>query len=168
MQVTTLSNGMRVATESNPAAETATLGLWISSGSRYETDATNGAANLLEHVLFKGTKVRWPYLGSVWRCPVVALYTCMHTPRTRLIPMALGANAQKHSAKDLSAAVDSIGGKLSACTGRELTAYWASGVLGKDVAKGVDILSDVLLNPKLDDADIASARTSILAQLKEV
>lgn len=74
MQVTTLSNGMRVATESNPAAETATLGLWISSGSRYETDATNGAANLLEHVLFKGTKVRWPYLGSLWHCPVAVLY----------------------------------------------------------------------------------------------
>lgn len=164
MQVTTLSNGMRVATESNPAAETATLGLWISSGSRYETDATNGAANLLEHVLFKGTKVRWAACGAV----LLLRSTCMQTPRTRLIPMALGANAQKHSAKDLSAAVDSIGGKLSACTGRELTAYWASGVLGKDVAKGVDILSDVLLNPKLDDADIASARTSILAQLKEV
>ncbi len=57
-QVTTLPNGLRVATEQIPFAETTTVGLWIASGSRFETDETNGAANLLEHVLFKGTKVR--------------------------------------------------------------------------------------------------------------
>lgn len=58
LQVTTLSNGLRVATETIPFAETATVGLWINSGSRFETDATNGAAHFLEHMLFKGTKVR--------------------------------------------------------------------------------------------------------------
>lgn len=56
-QVTTLPNGLRVATEQLPFAETATLGVWINSGSRFETDATNGAAHFLEHILFKGTKV---------------------------------------------------------------------------------------------------------------
>lgn len=57
-QVTTLPNGLRVATEHIPFAETATVGVWINSGSRFETDATNGAAHFLEHILFKGTKVR--------------------------------------------------------------------------------------------------------------
>jgi processing peptidase subunit beta len=52
---------MRVATEANPHAETATVGIWINSGSRFETDANNGTAHFLEHILFKGTKVssRW-------------------------------------------------------------------------------------------------------------
>ncbi len=58
MQVTTLPNGLRVATEQIPFAETATVGVWINSGSRFETDETNGAAHFLEHILFKGTKAR--------------------------------------------------------------------------------------------------------------
>ncbi|KAF6254777.1 Metalloenzyme, LuxS/M16 peptidase-like protein [Scenedesmus sp. NREL 46B-D3] len=57
-QVTTLANGLRVATEANPYAETATVGIWINSGSRFETDANNGTAHFLEHILFKGTKTR--------------------------------------------------------------------------------------------------------------
>lgn len=56
-QITTLPNGLRVATESIPFAETTTIGVWINSGSRFETDANNGVAHFLEHILFKGTKV---------------------------------------------------------------------------------------------------------------
>ena len=55
--MTTLPNGLRVATEHIPFAETTTVGVWINSGSRFETDETNGAAHFLEHILFKGTKV---------------------------------------------------------------------------------------------------------------
>jgi processing peptidase subunit beta len=49
---------MRVATEAIPYAETATVGVWINAGSRFETDANNGTAHFLEHLLFKGTKSR--------------------------------------------------------------------------------------------------------------
>ncbi len=54
--MTTLPNGLRVASEAIPFAETTTLGIWINSGSRFETDANNGVAHFLEHILFKGTK----------------------------------------------------------------------------------------------------------------
>ena len=57
-QVTTLANGMRVATETTPHAETATVGVWIDAGSRYETAANNGTAHFLEHMAFKGTAKR--------------------------------------------------------------------------------------------------------------
>lgn len=53
-RVTTLPNGLRVATESNLAARTATVGVWIDAGSRFETDDTNGTAHFLEHMIFKG------------------------------------------------------------------------------------------------------------------
>lgn len=56
-QVTTLPNGLRVASEALPHAETATVGVWIDAGSRYESAATNGAAHFLEHMAFKGTTV---------------------------------------------------------------------------------------------------------------
>ena len=38
--------------------ETATVGVWIDAGSRYETEKTNGAAHFLEHMAFKGTNKR--------------------------------------------------------------------------------------------------------------
>jgi len=55
--VTVLNNGMRVASEDS-GAPTATVGLWIDTGSRYETAANNGVAHFLEHMAFKGTGKR--------------------------------------------------------------------------------------------------------------
>lgn len=55
--MTTLSNGLRVATE-NTGNPTCTVGLWIDAGSRYETEKTNGVAHFLEHMIFKGTQKR--------------------------------------------------------------------------------------------------------------
>jgi processing peptidase subunit beta len=57
-KITTLANGLRVASESNLSAQTATVGVWIDAGSRFETASTNGTAHFLEHMIFKGTKRR--------------------------------------------------------------------------------------------------------------
>lgn len=51
-QLTTLDSGMRVATEDS-GAPTATVGLWIDAGSRWESSETNGVAHFLEHMAFK-------------------------------------------------------------------------------------------------------------------
>lgn len=56
-ETTTLSNGIRVVSQKTHD-ETATVGLWVGSGSRYETVETNGAAHFLEHMIFKGTNKR--------------------------------------------------------------------------------------------------------------
>lgn len=55
--VTTLPNGLRVATESRPSGG-AVVGVWIDAGTRFEDDRVNGAAHFLEHLIFKGTKNR--------------------------------------------------------------------------------------------------------------
>jgi len=57
-EISRLSNGLTVATEAHPSAQTATVGVWIDAGSRAETDATNGTAHFLEHMAFKGTNRR--------------------------------------------------------------------------------------------------------------
>jgi predicted Zn-dependent peptidase len=58
IRVTTLPNGLRVATDTMPGVESATVGIWTSCGARNETEAENGVAHLLEHMLFKGTTRR--------------------------------------------------------------------------------------------------------------
>ena len=64
-QVTQLPNGLRIGSETAPFAETATVGVWIDAGSRYETDANNGSAHFLEHMAFKGTRVSLAALQNV-------------------------------------------------------------------------------------------------------
>ncbi|KAK4536181.1 hypothetical protein CDCA_CDCA07G2206 [Cyanidium caldarium] len=53
-QVSRLSNGLRVATE-EVDTPTATVGLWLDTGTRFEPAAANGVAHFLEHLIFKGT-----------------------------------------------------------------------------------------------------------------
>ena len=55
------SSGLRVASETMPGSDTATVGVWIDAGSRYETPHNNGAAHFLEHMAFKGTSRRTQY-----------------------------------------------------------------------------------------------------------
>jgi len=57
-QVTRLPNGLTIATEANTSVETATVGVWIDSGSRAENKKNNGVAHFLEHMTFKGTPTR--------------------------------------------------------------------------------------------------------------
>ncbi|XP_052871745.1 mitochondrial-processing peptidase subunit beta-like [Anopheles cruzii] len=56
-EVTKLASGLRVASEDS-GSQTATVGLWIDAGSRYESTTTNGVAHFLEHMAFKGTVKR--------------------------------------------------------------------------------------------------------------
>ncbi|KAI8851857.1 Metalloenzyme, LuxS/M16 peptidase-like protein [Chytridium lagenaria] len=57
-RVTKLPNGFTVASETNPNFQTATVGVWIDAGSRFENEKNNGTAHFLEHMAFKGTKTR--------------------------------------------------------------------------------------------------------------
>lgn len=56
--LTTLKNGLRVATEFLPGVETAAIAISVGVGARYESLEENGISHLLEHMAFKGTKTR--------------------------------------------------------------------------------------------------------------
>lgn len=58
VQVTTLHNGLRVATDHMPGVESVSLGIWVGVGTRQEEAAQNGISHLLEHMAFKGTPRR--------------------------------------------------------------------------------------------------------------
>ncbi len=58
VRVTTLDNGLRVASDAMPSVETVSLGVWAEVGTRHEPPEINGVAHLLEHMAFKGTEKR--------------------------------------------------------------------------------------------------------------
>jgi len=56
--VTTLKSGITVVTDAMPHLETASLGVWVNSGSRDERRDEHGISHFLEHMAFKGTRRR--------------------------------------------------------------------------------------------------------------
>mmetsp|Transcript_8890 Transcript_8890/g.16347 ORF Transcript_8890/g.16347 Transcript_8890/m.16347 type:complete len:463 (-) Transcript_8890:270-1658(-) len=126
--VSKLGNGMRVASEPC-SGDTVTVGVWVDTGSRYETEENNGVAHFLEHMFFKGTKNR--------------------------------------TQTQLEVEIENMGGHLNAYTSREQTVFFAR-VFKKDMARAVEILSDILLNSNFDQALIDREKSTILREMQEV
>lgn len=53
-----LDNGLRLVTEAMPHVRSVSIAVWLTRGSRHESDAQSGIAHFVEHMLFKGTATR--------------------------------------------------------------------------------------------------------------
>jgi predicted Zn-dependent peptidase len=82
-----LRNGVRVLTEPMPQMVSATIGIWVENGSRYEHERRqNGVSHFIEHLLFKGTKKRtaaqiaeeFDAVGGVLNAFTGKEYTCYY------------------------------------------------------------------------------------------
>lgn len=54
----TLKSGVRVVLEKVPTVRSVSIGIWILTGSRNESEENNGISHFIEHMLFKGTEER--------------------------------------------------------------------------------------------------------------
>lgn len=61
VHITTLENGLRVVSQPMTTVETVSVGVWVDTGARNETQPINGISHLLEHMAFKGTERRDAY-----------------------------------------------------------------------------------------------------------
>ena len=50
-----LPNGVRLISEKLDTVRTASVGIWVGNGSRYEPAALGGISHFIEHMIFKGT-----------------------------------------------------------------------------------------------------------------
>ena len=81
-----LPNGVRVLSEPMPHMVSATIGIWVENGSRYEHGRQNGVSHFIEHLLFKGTKKRtaaqiaeeFDAVGGVLNAFTGKEYTCYY------------------------------------------------------------------------------------------
>src|SRR4030088_97897 len=58
VEVSRLPSGLVVVTDAMPHLETASLGCWVTCGSRNELPDEHGISHFLEHMAFKGTARR--------------------------------------------------------------------------------------------------------------
>ncbi len=73
-------------------------------------------------------------------------------------------STKRPSSQAISAAIEGVGGILNAATDRELTVYWCK-VAQDHFSLGLDVLADMLLNAKIDPADIEKERGVIVEEI---
>lgn len=128
MQLTVLPSGLRVASRQMPGIETAAVGLYADTGSRYEPERLNGIAHLFEHMVFKGAGGR--------------------------------------SAREISEAIEDVGGDLNASTDREGTNFMAS-VMAEHVPLGVELIADMIQRPHFRADELEREKDVVLQELGE-
>jgi predicted Zn-dependent peptidase len=80
--------------------------------------------------------------------------------------MVFKGTAQR-SALEIADALEALGGSLDAYTSREHTSYQAR-VLDEHVPIALDVLSDLVLAPRLEDADLDLEREVVLEEIAQV
>ena len=69
------------------------------------------------------------------------------------------------TARDISEAIEGVGGVLNAATDREATVFWTRVPVAK-LGLAVSVLSDMLLSPVLDEAEVAKERQVVIEELR--
>jgi predicted Zn-dependent peptidase len=65
----------------------------------------------------------------------------------------------------ISEAIEGVGGSFNAATERESTVYWVR-VPAREAARGVDVLGELIVRPKLEDSEIDHERTVIIEEIR--
>lgn len=71
----------------------------------------------------------------------------------------------RRSARDIAEALDAVGGRMNAFTDKEYTCYYAK-VLSEHLPLAFDVLSDMLLNSRLDEEEVERERNVVLEEIK--
>jgi predicted Zn-dependent peptidase len=72
---------------------------------------------------------------------------------------------ERRTAEEIAQAMDSVGGTLDAFTAKEMTCFNAK-VLDEHLPIAFDVLSDLVLRPRFDDADISKEKQVVLEEIK--
>jgi predicted Zn-dependent peptidase len=110
-----------------PSLESATVTVWVKTGSRNESDDIAGISHFLEHIVFKGSKKR-------------------------------------PTAREISEAIDEIGGEFNAATSKEWTNFYIK-ARKESLNTVFDVLSDLVLNPVLSEKEIEREKGVIVEEI---
>jgi len=73
--------------------------------------------------------------------------------------------SKRPTAREISTAIEGVGGIINAGTDKELTVYWCK-VAQPHFALALDVLVDMLLNSRFDPADIEKERQVIIEEIR--
>src|SRR6266446_6927257 len=126
------------------------------------TKLPNGVAVLTEHMpgLRSVTVGIWVRRGSRHESP--ELNGICH-----FIEHAVFKGTKRRSARDIAVESDQLGGHLDAYTTHEMTGF-ATKVADTSLSQAVDLLADIVANPRFDQKDLEREQKVILEEMKMV
>ena len=127
-----------------------------------QTLLENGVRVLSEHI----PGMRSAAIG-VWIRQGAAHEVAKQTGASHLLETMVFKGTEKRSALEIADSLEALGGSLDAYTSREHTSYQAR-VLDEHVPIALDVLSDLVLSPRLEDADLAMEREVVLEEIAQV
>lgn len=146
VQITTLPNQIRVATEATPG-HFAGVGLYVDAGSRYETLETAGVSHFLDRMAFK---VRSH--GALVNPP--SLLTRVQTTKTR-------------TDAEMSSAIDALGGQIMCSSSRESIMY-QSIHFAQATPRALSLIADTVLRPALLPEEFERQRDAARYEIREI
>jgi predicted Zn-dependent peptidase len=138
-QMTTLDNGLRIATDDMPGVETVSLGFWVGVGTRHEPEEANGVAHLVEHMLFKGTPTRTAFDISA-QLENVGGHLNAYTTRE------VTAYHAKVLRQDFALATDVLSDMLLHATLDEAELERERGVIIQEIGQSIDQPDDIIFD----------------------
>jgi predicted Zn-dependent peptidase len=99
----------------------------------------------------------WAGIGSRDEVPVDA-------GATHYLEHLLFKGTERRSAREISSAIDAVGGDLNAFTAKEYTCYYAR-VLDADLPLAVDVVSDMVTGSLIEGEDVEAERGVILEEI---
>jgi len=79
--------------------------------------------------------------------------------------MVFKGGARYPTARDISEAIEGVGGALNAATDREATVYWTR-VPTAQLSLATDVLADMLFRPRFDADEVAKERQVVVEELR--
>ena len=80
-------------------------------------------------------------------------------------PHLQGHRAAYPSTRAISEAIEGVGGSFNAATDRESTVYWVR-VPRREATRAMDVLGELIVRPRLEEADIDGERTVIVEEIR--
>ena len=124
------------------------------------------------HVLQNGLTIigeEIPYLKSIslglWVNAGSRLENEENNGVSHFIEHMLFKGTKNRTSKDIASEIDNLGGQINAFTSKECTCYYVK-LLNSHIDTGIDIISDMVLNPLFNESDIDKERSVILEELK--
>ncbi|MBR2868269.1 MAG: insulinase family protein [Clostridia bacterium] len=104
-------------------------------------------------IVFEKNKNSKMCAAEIWVASGVSYETPETAGTSHFIEHMMFKGSHKRSALDIAVEMDEIGGYLNAYTARENTLFYAR-MLSEHTEKALDILCDMVRNPRLDESDI--------------
>lgn len=137
------------------------------------TEILNGGSNRMceEFVLSNGLRVvaeHIPHFPSVsvglWIGAGSMYETAEESGLSHFVEHMLFKSTQNRTTREIAVEMDAIGGQVNAFTSKECTCYYAK-VIAEHLGRAMDLLTDLLLNAKMDEAEFEKERGVILEEI---